>query len=75
VSLLTQAYLLETYGPRLTVEKLAKVLDIATNTIHNQLARKAFPIRTYLDAGRRWADYRDVAAYLDECRAGADSLA
>lgn len=75
MSLLTQAYLLETYGPRLTIEKLGKVLDIATNTIHNQLARKAFPIKTYLDAGRRWADYRDVAAYLDECRAGADSLA
>ena len=73
MSLLTQAYLLETYGPRLTVEKLAAVLDIATNTIHNQLAKKTFPVKTYLDGGRRWADYRDVAAYLDACRDRAGS--
>ena len=30
-----------------------------------------FEIPTYLDGGRRWADVRDVAAYLDERRAQA----
>lgn len=68
MSLMTQAYLLEAYGPRLGVEQLGKVLGMKANTIYNQVAKKAFPIKTYLDAGQRWADYRDVAQYLDECR-------
>jgi hypothetical protein len=68
MSIITQAFVAETYGLRLSVEKLAKVLDIAPNTIYNQVAKKTFPVKTYLDGGQRWADYRDVAAYLDECR-------
>ena len=30
-----------------------------------------FSIPTYIDGGKRWADYRDVAAYIDHCRAQA----
>jgi predicted DNA-binding transcriptional regulator AlpA len=75
VSLMTQAFLIETYGPRLGIEHLSKVLGFAPNTIYNQVAKKVFPIATYLDAGQRWADYRDVAQYLDDCRARATTPA
>jgi hypothetical protein len=67
-SLLTQAYLLENYGPRLNTEQLASVLGITKPAVYNQLSAGTFPIATYKDAGKTWADYRDVAAYLDTCR-------
>lgn len=70
MSLLTQAYLLEKYGPRLTMDQLAEVLGIAVNTIYNQASAGTFKVPTYLD-GRRYADYRDVAQHLDDCRQAA----
>ena len=74
-SLLTQAYLLEHYGLRLTIDQLAEVLHIARNTIYNQVAAGTFAVPTYVDGAKRFADYRDVAAYLDECRARATTPA
>lgn len=71
MSLMTQAYFLEKYGPRLDVEQLAGELDIAPKTVLNQVSAKTFPIPTYVDQGKRWADYRDVAAYFDAERAKA----
>jgi predicted DNA-binding transcriptional regulator AlpA len=68
MSLMTQAIVAETYGLRLTMDQLAKALGIARNTIYNHVAKGTFTIPTYLDGGQRWADYRDVAAYLDACR-------
>lgn len=68
MSLITQAYLVEKFGLRLNVEQLGQVLDLAPNTIYNQVAKKTFVVPTYLDGGKRFADYRDVANYLDKCR-------
>lgn len=68
MSLLTQAYLLEKYGPRLNVDQLAQVLQMARQTINNQISDGSFPVATYRAAGKRFADYRDVAKHLDECR-------
>lgn len=68
MSLMTQAYLLEKYGPRLNVEQLANVLGMAKGTIYNQISAQTFPVPTYVDQKQRWADYRDVASYLDDCR-------
>lgn len=68
MSLLTQAYLLDKYGPRLSIDDLAQVLGMAKGTIYNQISAQSFPVLTYVDAKQRWADYRDVAAYLDQCR-------
>lgn len=67
-SLLTQAYLLDHYGLRLTVDQLAGVLHMARNTVYNQVANGTFSVPTYVDGGKRFADYRDVATYLDDCR-------
>lgn len=71
---LTQAYLLEHYGPRLGVKQLAKVLDLAETTIYNQASSGTLVVPTYMDGKKRFADTADVAAYLErkrqEARAG-----
>lgn len=71
MSLITQAYFLEKYGPRLDVQQLADALDIQPKTVLNQVSAKTFPIPTYVDQGKRWADARDVAAHFDAMRAVA----
>lgn len=75
MSLLTQAYLLEKYGPRLTIDQLAEVLGIAAGSIYNLVSANQLALPTYVDGKRRWADYRDVATYLDACRARAGTQA
>lgn len=46
MSLLTQAYVLETYGPRLSIAQLSKLLDMAEGSIRNQVSAGTFPIVT-----------------------------
>lgn len=67
MSILLQAMLFEKYGPRLDLDDLADALSISKSTIYNQMSAGAFPVKTYLD-GKRYADVRDVAEYLDERR-------
>ena len=71
MSLLTQAIVADKYGLRLTVEQLAEVMQIGKSTVYNNICAKTFPIPTYVEGGKRWAAYQDVATYLDGCRAGA----
>lgn len=71
MSLITQAFIFDRYGVRLTMKQLAQLLSIGESTIFNQLSAGTFPIKTYLDGGKRFADYRDVAAHLDACHAAA----
>ena len=71
MSLLHEAIIAEKYGLRLTVDQMADALGLARNTIYNQIAQGTFRVRTYVDGGKRFADYRDLAKYLDEVRAGA----
>ena len=70
-SLMTQAIIADKFGLRLTMDQLATVLGMARNTIYNQIVAGTFPVPTYLEGKTRWADYRDVAAYFDACRARA----
>ena len=67
-NLLIQAGLMERYGPRMDMDELAAVLKIARHTINNQVSDGSFPVPTYRAHGRRFADIRDVADYLDQCR-------
>jgi hypothetical protein len=71
MSFLTTAYLMEKHGLRLDLEALAKELDTTPANLRRRISLEDFEIPTYLDGGRRWADVRDVAAYLDERRAQA----
>lgn len=44
-------------------------LGMDYDSVLNQACAKTFPIPTYVDQGKRWADLRDVAAHFDACRA------
>jgi len=68
MSFMSQAYLLDKYGPRLTMAELAEVLGVAHGTLRNRLSAGTLKCRTYYDGGTRYADFRDVAEYLDQCR-------
>lgn len=68
MSLMTQAFLLEKYGPRLNAEQLAEALGITVTALHTQRSKGVFAVKTYMEGGRIWADYRDLAAYFDEVR-------
>jgi predicted DNA-binding transcriptional regulator AlpA len=58
----------EKYGMRLRPEQIAEILGVSKPTLYNQLSAGTCPIPTYLENGKRFADYRDVAAYIDGCR-------
>lgn len=69
MSLVTQAFIVERYGLRLNTEQLADVLGITKGALYNQLSAGTCPVRTYVDGGKRWADYREVARHLDQMAA------
>lgn len=68
-SLISQAMVVEKYGLRLNAEQIADVLGITKAALYNQLSSGTCPIKTYLESGKRFADYRDVAEHLDAARA------
>ncbi len=68
MSLITQAFIVERYGLRLNVDQLAEVLGISKGAVYNQISAGTCPVKTYIDGGKRWADYRDVAKHIDECK-------
>jgi hypothetical protein len=70
--------LIEKYGFRLTTAHLASLLNTTPNEIRRRISAGTFPIRTakeYPESRRspRYADVRDVAAYLDASRPKADA--
>ncbi|GAB2836721.1 hypothetical protein GCM10027276_44240 [Comamonas piscis] len=67
-SLITQMFVAEKYGLRLDVNQLAQVLGITPGTVLNRISAHTFGIPTYIDNGKRYADYRDVAAHFDSIR-------
>lgn len=71
MSILTQVMIAERYGLRLSMEQLAELLGVAKGTLYNQVSAGSCPIRTYVDQGKRWADYRDAAAHFDKLREAA----
>lgn len=73
MTMLTHLWLLETYGPRLTMDELAKVLKRERQTIYNQLSAGTFEVKTYKVRGERFADAADVAKHLDEAKSTAVS--
>lgn len=75
MSLMTQAIIADKYGLRLTVEQLAEAMQIAKQTVYNQISAETFPVPTYVEGSKRWAAYQDVAAYLDGCRVRAKTAA
>lgn len=68
-SLVSMMCVFERYGARLDTDQLSHVLGQARGSVLNQISAGTFPIPTYLDGRRRFADFRDVAAHLDAMRA------
>ncbi len=66
MSLFTQAYIVDKYGPRLTMEQLAEALGLAKPTIQREITAGTFPIPTFVD-GRRYCHFGDLADYIDKC--------
>ena len=58
-------FVAEKYGLRLNLNHLAQVLGITPGTVLNRISARTFDIPTYIDNGKRYADYRDVAAHFD----------
>ncbi|MBW5283372.1 hypothetical protein NFI99_27750 [Burkholderia glumae] len=75
MSLLTRAYILEKYGPRMTLAQLAQLLLMSEGTIRNQISAETFPIPTYKEGAGRFAAYDAVADYLDQMSAEARRMA
>ena len=67
-SLVTQMIISEKYGVRLNTAQIAEVMGISKAGVLNKVSDGTMPIKTYMDSGKRWADYRDVAEYIDSCR-------
>ncbi|MCR1769079.1 hypothetical protein JWI72_18065 [Burkholderia glumae] len=65
MSLLTRAYILEKFGPRMNLSQLAQLLQMSEGTIRNQISAETFPIPTYKEGSGRFAAYDAVAEYLD----------
>ena len=68
MSFLTTAFLMEKYGLRADLKALAEILDTSDANLRRRISLGDFEIPTYVDGGRRWADIRDVDAYLDARR-------
>ena len=71
MSLVTQMIVAEKYGARLGMEQLAEILGVSKGALYNQVSAGRCPVKTYLDGGKRFADFRDVAEHLDACQAQA----
>lgn len=68
-SLVSQMCIFDRYGARLDTDQLADLMGQTRGSVLNQISAGTFPIPTYLDGKRRYADFRDVAAHLDAMRA------
>ncbi|MCK0508462.1 hypothetical protein [Aromatoleum anaerobium] len=68
MSLLVHAYLLEKYGPLLTVAQLSEVLHLAPGTVRNQLSARTLGIPVIRRGQIPYFHSQDVAVYLDKIR-------
>lgn len=68
MSLLAQMVLIEKYGLRVDLDRLAVILETTAPNLRRKISEATFEIPTYIDGGKRWADIRDVADYLDRRR-------
>jgi hypothetical protein len=68
----TARILFDRYGVRLDFTQLADVLGLGVGRLRSFNAgfphsAQVLPIKSYKAGGRRFVDFRDLAAYLDRC--------
>ncbi|MCK2095185.1 helix-turn-helix domain-containing protein [Thauera aromatica] len=71
MSLLTQAFLLDRYGPLLTEDQLGELLHMEPGTVRNQRAAGKLAIPFIRRGKTPLYHSQDVAEYLDRIRAMA----
>lgn len=59
--MVTIALLFDRYGPRMNMDQLAALMEVAPTTLYNQISAGACPVKTYREGKQRFADVRDVA--------------
>ena len=67
----SMALMLKYQRVRITLDELANELGRARNTLYNELAAGTLCVPTYIEGRTRYADVRDVGAYLDAQRNAA----
>lgn len=65
----TEEMITEKYGFRLNTCQIAEVLGITKPALYNLISAGLCPVKTYLQHGKRWCDYREIARHLDEAAA------
>jgi predicted DNA-binding protein YlxM (UPF0122 family) len=51
-----------------SISELSEITGLSKQNIYNQVSRNTFPIPTYLEGSRRFANILDVSIYLDNKR-------
>lgn len=65
MSLMTTAYLLERYGPLLTVDDLSAVLHLEPGTIRNQMSARTLGVQPVKQGSKSLFRAEDVAKHID----------
>lgn len=60
-----EKWLLEKYGPTMTLEQVGGCLHLDIGTIYNQISARRFPIKTWKEGKQRLAATEHVAAHID----------
>ncbi len=71
MSLITQALLMDKFGPLLTVENVAEVLHVDKRTVQNQHSARTLGIPGIKRGQALLFHVADVAAYIDGLREAA----
>lgn len=60
-----EKWLLEKYGPTMTLEQVGGCLHQEIGTIYNQISAQRFPIKTWREGKQRLASTEHVAQYIE----------
>jgi hypothetical protein len=68
MSLLTAAFLMDKYGPLLTIDNLGEVLHLERGTVKNQISAQRIGIPVIRHGSKPLFHATDVATYIDGMR-------
>jgi hypothetical protein len=66
-------YLLERYGPTMTLDQFGEIIKKATRSLYNDISRGTFPIPSYKVGSRHVLSTHDVITFMDEHRLAHES--
>lgn len=66
-------YLLNEYGPTMTLDDFGKLIKKATRSLYNDLSRGTFPIPSYKVGSRHVVSTHDVITFMAERKLAHES--